>query len=363
MGRKIDSIINRKALALSLVWAVLVVTIVICHALYNLVGIDSRDGKVYYSIQHEGNPLEVGLDEFQETYDDLSEAFSQEGYRYLEIYYQYLESAKEDRGEFYTAEDVLDQSAGTIEAAQISINVLDDADISGGRYFEKEDYAYCVGDAIPVLMGAAYKGIYDLGDTFQAVYLYQEYTFQIVGFLREGTQILGGEGFAIADHYVVMPSFHLYGSDGENGGYLIHYANKISGLVQASQYDDSDIEKINAILAEHGVGKCTVRVFPYKYQKIHGLSILTLSRGMLVVLAAEVIAYLCILIHCRKKPMQQRQGIYWSIILLLSVFWIYVFDVLSGKTMGIAMLSVKSILLLIFIAFSSYLCVFRKTTS
>lgn len=360
MGLKIKNIINGKTILLSVVWAVLTSTIVICHALCNFAGIDSEDGKVYYSIQHEGNPLSVSLDQFQKTYEDLKETFSQKGYQYVEVYYQYLESAKEDGKEFYTAEDVLEQSPDTIQALQISMNVLGDADVSKGRYFRNDDYLCSADAAIPVLMGAAYEGIYDLRDTFEASYLFQEHTFQIIGFLNEGTKILAGDGFLITDRYVVMPSFCLSGSDDGNDGYRIHYANKISGLVQAPQYDASDLERINTILADHEIGECSVQVFPYKYRKLQGVSILTLSRGVLVLLAAEFAGCLCMLVHGRRKPLQQGRGISWGFMLLLSVFWIYVLDGISRKTIGFIILSVKSILLLICIVFFSYIGIFWK---
>ena len=46
--------------------------------------------------------------------------------------------------------------------------------------------------------------------------------------------------------------------------------------------------------------------------------------------------------------------------MLLSVFWIYVLDVISRNTIGFIVLSVKSILLLVCIVSFSYIGIFWK---
>lgn len=102
-----------------------------------------------------------------------------------------------------------------------------------------------------------------------------------------------------------------------------------------------------------------MQVFPYKYRRLQGVSILTLSRWMLVLLAAEFAGCLCMLVHSRRKPLQQGRGISWGF-MLLSVFWIYVLDVISRNTIGFIVLSVKSILLLVCIVSFSYIGIFWK---
>ncbi len=89
------------------------------------------------------------------------------------------------------------------------------------------------------------------------------------------------------------------------------------------------------------------------------LDILTLARGMAVLLAAEFVAYAGILLCSRKKPLQFGRSTYGKI-LFLSILWFYIFDVLSRKISGIVIMNIRSILLLIFIASLSYIGVFRK---
>ena len=254
-------IISKKAIVISVTWAVLTVTISVWHTLNDFAKINTKDNSVYYTIQHETNPLDIDLRKLQKTYKDLNKTFSKSGYRYLEVYYQYLEPVKENHKNFYTVQGELKQPANTIQAVQISINVLNDSDVSKGRYFKPEDYMHGRDAVIPVLMGNAYKNIYDVGDRFEAIYLYQKYSFQIVGFLQKETEISAGERSTITDDFLVMPSFNLGENSREDAGYRIHYANKISGLVQASKYDDSDMNEITEILTNGDIGRCTVREY------------------------------------------------------------------------------------------------------
>lgn len=353
-------IISKKAIAISVIWTILTVTISTWHILNNLTKINTKDNSVYYTIQHETNPLDIDLSKLQKTYKDLNKSFSKTGYQYLEVYYQYLEPVKENHKKFYTVQDELKQPANTIQAVQISINVLNDSDISKGRYFKPEDYMYYRDAVIPVLMGNAYKNIYDVGDRFEAIYLYQKYSFQIVGFLQKETEISAGERSTITDDFLVMPSFNLGEDADEDAGYRIHYANKISGLVQASKYSDSDMNEITEILANDDIGRCTVQIFPYKYRKVGALNLLTLSKWMTILLMIECVAYVGLLLHNKKKQLYFESKIHSILILPLSLLWIYVIDVFSRKIIGVIVLDLKSVLTLIIIALLSYNYLFKN---
>lgn len=351
----------KETIAISIIGAILTANISVFCAFYDLIKIDTKDGYIYYSIQHESNPLSINLDKYQKTYNDLNVNFSRNGYQYLEVYYQYLEPVQENHKKYYTVENELEQPADTIQAVQISANVLNHAKLSRGRYFKKKDYIYHENDDIPVLMGSDYEDIYDVGDLFQATYLYQEYTFQIVGFLQKGTEICAGERSSIADRFVIMPSFNINDNNiEENDGYRIHYANKISGLVLTHKYNDSDMEKINDLLADGDIGQCTVQVFPYKYRKIWGLSVGLFPLLLIGLFIIEFLVYSGILALYKRKSMQCGRKIYFFSLWALSLLALYGIDMIIRKMMGIIILNIKSIFILTIITLLSYAYIFIK---
>ena len=60
--------------------------------------------------------------------------------------------------------------------------------LESGRFFTEEEYADFDFDHIPVVLGAAYKSKYSLGDTFKASVFQsnEKMTYEVVGFLTEG---------------------------------------------------------------------------------------------------------------------------------------------------------------------------------
>ena len=131
-----------------------------------------------YSIQHEDNPLNKNIKNFDKLYSLLVEN-QKEGYTYYEIYMQYLENTKE-HSSFYSQETgMLEESCKYIQCIQLSLNTLYDFDIilSNGKLFQDSDYIYIPGNKIPILLGDDYSDFYSIGDTFHLTYLFDEYVF------------------------------------------------------------------------------------------------------------------------------------------------------------------------------------------
>ena len=82
--------------------------------------------------------------------------------------------------------------------------------LASGRLFTDEEYEDFNFDRIPVILGASYKGVYKLGDTFHASIFPSEemMTYEVIGFLTDKHVFLApGEGSDIYlfDTYMILP--------------------------------------------------------------------------------------------------------------------------------------------------------------
>lgn len=191
--------------------------LIICLPLFNkwlnvLLRVSETERKnnkgITFSIQHEDNPLNKELQDFAALYNALIEN-QKEGYKYYEIYSQYLENFSEQK-EFYSAiSGELENQCSAIDCIQISKNVIDDFHIKilKGSSLLENDFILKKENEIPILMGNLYSSIYKLEDTFIFTYLYDDYTFKVVGFLEKGSQIDSFDYPIDLDKYIVMPSF------------------------------------------------------------------------------------------------------------------------------------------------------------
>lgn len=207
------------------------------------------------------------------------------GYTYYEIYSQYLENPSL-QGTFYRAESgELKEGAEAIYCTQISRNVIEDfqLEVSKGRLFSETDYV--LGEKIPVLMGHGYAEIYEIGDVFECNYLFDTYSFEVVGFLKEGSKISpNGENFGL-DNQVVIPAFAIDETKEITPGLKIHYANKTSGTVILPR---ENAERFYGIIvpllenAELGEYTWTVRPTELFFKELFGISMQTGKRLLAV---------------------------------------------------------------------------------
>lgn len=183
--------------------------------------IEKDCGYLYMTIQHESDPTKMPLNintlgKFISLYKNLS---SSALYSYYEIYTQPLCS--------------LPDKSIMIPSVQISENVPEDfgMEVNEGRLLNSYDFTISSGN-IAVLLGSDYIGTYEIGDSFDAEYLFYDYTFEVIGFLKEGLQIKRSDGTILLNDAVVMPSFSVHTmpkSDEEMLSYIIHYT-KLSCL-------------------------------------------------------------------------------------------------------------------------------------
>lgn len=239
------------------------------------------NGFVFLTLQHESNPTEMpftekSIHDFNELYQKL--VSERQLYTYYEIYTQPL---------FIEGQQC--------DCVQISSNVLNDFSIKieSGRLFGEQDFLAEENKAIPILIGNALKDEYNLGDTFRATYLYEEYSFEVIGYLQPGMQIRRSSGTILLDSYLIMPSlFFSYPPQTETQfvSQLIHGANKVSGKIRVLP---QDVVKAKEVILKY-IESADVGEFSY-YSSIISISpqyiiiISLLSFIILIILEIKVL--------------------------------------------------------------------------
>ena len=90
--------------------------------------------------------------------------------------------------------------------------------LESGRLFTDEDYESFDTHRIPVILGASYKGIYSLGDTFSASVFPSEtmMTYEVIGFLVEKHVFFipgGSDTINLFDTYMIIPYEYKTGDE------------------------------------------------------------------------------------------------------------------------------------------------------
>lgn len=277
--------------------------LIICLPLFNkwlnvLLRVSETERKnnegITFSIQHEDNPLNKELQNFAVLYNALIEN-QKEGYKYYEIYFQYLENFSEQK-EFYSiTSGELENQCSAINCIQVNKNVIDDFHIkvSEGVSLSENDFILKKDNEIPILMGNMYCSIYKLEDTFTFTYLYDDYTFKVVGFLEDGSRIDSFDYPIDLDKYIVMPSFTIEDNVEITNGLKIHYANKTSGIIEVPEGEKEIFySTVRPLLENAGVGTYTwsIRPMEYAFEEKFGTNIETFQK---IVWAIVFLAFLC----------------------------------------------------------------------
>ncbi len=337
-----------KLVLMSFVLAIIIFLILCCDYLGTLLRISQsekniNDGYVIYSIQHEDNPLDKDLESFKELHKLLIE---DNGYKYFEIYKQYLEMPNQ-KGLFYEegTGKLLDQCAG-ISCIQISEDMIDNCEIiiSDGTSFISDDFIYKKNEVIPVLMGKEYSSLYCIGDIFEAEYLFDKYKFKIIGFLSDASNIRMASYNIILDKYIVMPSFSIDANVSITDGLKIHYANKTSGIIRLSETNINKFYTDIVPLLENvktGNYSWTVTPTEIQYKDMFNISI-NQSRAIIIIfILLLILGEICLVYNFSYYKLVNlhlvcRQNVFYSIVLLVftSILCIF-FNLVSIIILGI----------------------------
>lgn len=104
-----------------------------------------------------------------------------------------------------------DKSKKDVKCLHVSQNLFSEFGItvSDGREFKTEDFVHKNGECVPIILGNEYKNIFSIGQILNGEYLFEDFKFEIIGFLPELTEIpsLGDMGIISCDRYAIMPAF------------------------------------------------------------------------------------------------------------------------------------------------------------
>ena len=312
-----------------------------------------------YSIQHESNPLDKDILCFMDLYNKLLPDQNDE-YEYYELYMQYLENSIENLKFYSVKTNELTESCFAVKAIQISENVIRDHNISvsEGSLYDQGDYIYEQNEAIPILMGDAYTWVYEVGDTFIFQYLYDDYTFEVIGFLERGNKVILGGKSAVLDTYIIMPSFNIGDNVPITNGLKIHYANKTSGIVKMDM-DKANLfyTEIEPLLTAANVGKYTwiIRPLELYFKDILGVSIFVFMGFIYFVCLILFIIMGCVIRRLRKTKKESNKrvnqvintviifGLASSIYLLINFMYTFVLGIIIIKSICFLIIGLASI--------------------
>lgn len=143
--------------------------------------------------------------------------------------------------------------------------------IAQGRNFNETDFIInSLDDAINVVLGFNYIGVYDIGDiiTLQLYAVPMDLSFRVIGFFEEGTSFTNMDGsleMIYFDNSIIMPLFTIIDEPTDEPGKTFHirlYAVKISGYIRIMEHicADTTIEvharysaNINEVANRYGV--------------------------------------------------------------------------------------------------------------
>lgn len=206
-----------------------------------------NQGAIFIHLQQESNPFDVTKEQYEATLNKLKE---QTLFTYYEIYQQGLDL--NDALSKKLMDENIQVNDNRVSCIQIGKNVIDDFAITleKGQLFEEKDFIYLESSDIPVILGNAYSGVWDVGTRFEGEYLYDTYNFIVVGILGANQEINLTSRRFFLDYCVLMPSFQV--SQKLSKGLQIHYANKTSGVIKSI---NKNITEIDQYIQENIQGK------------------------------------------------------------------------------------------------------------
>ncbi len=155
------------------------------------------------------------------------------------------------------------EPATAVNALQVTDSLFDlfPLQVAEGRGFTDDDYDYLGKGRIPVILGAAYKETFSIGDTFEGYYIFERFTFEVIGFSEGGNYFYSsGDGRPVPyDRYIIMP-FASVSEDSEIGRIIA--LQQICGLITDENGKDHALTQVNEWLAETGledwIGQITI---------------------------------------------------------------------------------------------------------
>ena len=150
-----------------------------------------------------------------------------------------------------SAYEIEGEPAVAAEAVQVTESFFDlfPLQITEGHGFTNDDYDYLGKGRIPVILGAAYKETFSIGDTFEGYYIFDRFTFEVTGFAESGyTFYSSSDRRPVSyDRYIIMP-FASITEDSEISRIIL--LQQICGLITDENGRDHALKQVNEWLVE-----------------------------------------------------------------------------------------------------------------
>lgn len=229
---------------------------------------------VYFKLQQMTSPFNVPLENYFELYSQLC---NNSKFDYYECYLQYLEKLPESQYFYNYENESLQKNCEAALCIQISENLQNTNHLKcyAGKLFAEKDFQY-VDATIPIILGYEYRNLFEIGSCFSAIYLYDTYTFEVIGILEKDSRIYNMTSNIYLDKYIIMPSFNVLQitPETETDGTRIHYANKTSGLLVTSKNHFTEISNyITQLLSNTECGNYSIDISPIEYIIIEKIGI------------------------------------------------------------------------------------------
>lgn len=117
-------------------------------------------------------------------------------------------------------------------------------------------------NTIPVMLGANYKGHFDINKTYKMFYLSKFFNIKIIGFLEKNDNIYYNGDMLYLDDYIVFPSLNIEElplDENEKKLQLAMYLQKCSGVI-SSELNAQDIQiKVNEIASKYDLKAYSIK--------------------------------------------------------------------------------------------------------
>lgn len=139
-----------------------------------------------------------------------------------------------------------------LKSFQVSpnINQLFPLQTQNGYWFSLEDSYYAEQDVVPLILGSAYKGLYEIGDEIPIYFYFGNFTGKVKDFLQEDAFIVSFGDLETLTHHILLPMFAFDHTniDRYDPNDLFHiWLEKNSGLVLT----DKSADEMRQLLAEY----------------------------------------------------------------------------------------------------------------
>lgn len=143
-------------------------------------------------------------------------------------------------------------------------------ELSDGERFSEFDYEYSNSNAIPVLLGNAFKDYYSIGDKFEGYYLLEKCSFVVKGFLDEGSFYYSHtyNDFISCERYIVVPALNVSESSDFSKQVLLQQMN---GIISSTLGYEKTNEIFQQYLNEAGLTNWDIYIVNPDYDNISSI--------------------------------------------------------------------------------------------